>query len=257
MGESIMVGSGSKLGGGPVPQSDELRDLLRLRRALVKRMPERREELSPTGDEVSLTFLEEVEASSAVTLPYDVIALATLRIPAVVRAVGLRVEHLGGPVRDCAGDFGPPRGWVAVASFGREGMSTETELRLLGKDTLLAISKKATRDGDPEVRTLDGPGPSELGRLSTFIRERWKKRYARSERWVAAVEDARTDTTDDDECVVHIVDDRPPPPGPAMRVVHAKFGEGTVVREIEGGKLEIAFDSGVTKTLQKSFVREV
>lgn len=242
---------------GLVPHSDALRSLLRLRRALATRMPEHREELAPTAHDVSLTFLEEVESSLAITLPYDVIALATLRIPAFVRAVGLRVEHLGTVVRDCAGDFRPPRGWCAVASFGKAVMSMETPFNMLGHDTLLAISHKATRARDPEVRTLDGPGASERATLSTLVRERLKQRYARSERWAEAVEDARTDSSEDDDCVVRIVDDRPPPPGPAKRVVHAKFGAGTVLREIEGGKVEVAFDGGVTKTLQRSFVRDV
>lgn len=246
------------LSAGEVPQSDELASVLRLRRALLERFPGDREELSPAAHVVSLTFLESIEASRRVTLPYDIITLATLRIPVFVRAVGLQVADLGDVVRDCAGDFHPPNGWVAVASFGKEAMSKDVPYVARGHDTLLAVSKKATaRTGDPDVRTLDGPGPSTLEKLSTVLRDRIAKRYrSSSQRWADALAAARGDTRDD-ECVVRIVDDHPPPPGPAVRVVHPKFGEGRIVRELEDDKLEIAFDTVGNKTLQRRFVREL
>lgn len=43
---------------------------------------------------------------------------------------------------------------------------------------------------------------------------------------------------------------------PKRRVHHTKFGEGDVLREFDGGKLEIRFESG-TKTLMASFVTDV
>ncbi|MCZ7682882.1 MAG: hypothetical protein M5U28_30410 [Sandaracinaceae bacterium] len=56
----------------------------------------------------------------------------------------------------------------------------------------------------------------------------------------------------------------PPPPEPAptlpSRVRHAKFGEGTVVARTGSGeneKLDVAFDSGVRKTLLARFVTSV
>jgi hypothetical protein len=157
-------------------------------------------------------------------------------------------------VRDCAGDFDPPNGWVAVASFGKDAMRKDVPFAARGHDTLLAVSKTASRSGDPSVRTLDAPGPSTLDKLSKVLRERLAKRYATSERWLDALAAAGSDTRD--ECIVRIVDDHPPPPGPAVRVVHPKFGEGTIVRELEDDKLEIAFDTVGTKTLQRRFVRE-
>jgi hypothetical protein len=42
-----------------------------------------------------------------------------------------------------------------------------------------------------------------------------------------------------------------------VRVRHAKFGEGTIVRVVEGDKVEIAFDGAGTKTLLRKFVQDV
>jgi hypothetical protein len=240
-----------------IPVSAALAALLRLRCALAEGLPEHRAELQPTGHQASLTFLEEIESTRGVTLPHDAIALAVLRIPAFIRAVGLALPTLGDPARDCAGEFSAPRGWLAIASLGTNAMRLEVELPSLGVDTLLAVSTRTTsREGDPDILLVDGPGSSTKSTLSTFIKERLAKRYATSERWTMALARAEEDTRRDDACVATIVDDHPPPPGPALRVVHAKFGEGTVVRELEGDKLEIAFDTAGTKTLQRHFVRE-
>jgi hypothetical protein len=252
---SYLFDASNDLSAGEAPLSEGLRDLFRLRRALLEHFPADREELTPTAHDASLVFLAQVEAERGITLPYDVIALAVLRVPIFVRAVGLAVAQLGDVIRDCAGDFHPPRGWVAITSYGTDAMRRDVPFAQRGHDTLLAVRTDATdRTAEPSVRVLDGPGASTLVNLSTLIRERLAKRYATSERWTAALERARSIALDDGAESVRIVDDRPPQAA-LVRVTHVKFGEGTVVRELEGDKIEIAFDKSGTKTLQRRFIQ--
>lgn len=237
--------------------SAELAELLRLAKAVGEAFPERRSELEPKAQRVSRVFLEEVESTRGVVLPDDVVILATLRMSAFVRAVGLDLPGLAGPRRDCAGDFGAPRGWVDVASFGQRAMSESVREDDLGLDTLLAVAARPpTRSGDPPIRIIDGPGSIEKTTLARFVRERLARRYGTRVEYSSLVEAARTGGPVPDSMIVTVVDDAPPPPV-ERRVVHAKFGEGRVLREIEDEKLEISFDSGATKTLHRSFVRDL
>ena len=48
--------------------------------------------------------------------------------------------------------------------------------------------------------------------------------------------------------------DTPEAPRAAAPVSHAKFGRGTIVRGLEGDKIEVRFDSGETRTLARRFV---
>jgi hypothetical protein len=67
----------------------------------------------------------------------------------------------------------------------------------------------------------------------------------------AAASDARPV---DESLVVRVVDDRPRD-APVVRLRHAKFGPGTVVRT-DRDKVEVAFDSGERKTLMRKFLTE-
>ncbi len=90
-----------------------------------------------------------------------------------------------------------------------------------------------------------------------FLRARLERRYALQGRWLDAIARAKADTRPwAEEWSVRIVDDRPPPAPAPARVRHGKFGLGTVVREVEGGKLEIAFDTAGTRILQRAFVND-
>jgi hypothetical protein len=240
---------------GPIPISAGLEGILRLRRALAELVPESREDHPPLSRDLSLQYLDEVESELGVSLPYDVIALAVLRVPLFVRATGLSAPHLASVVRDCAGDFGPPRGWVAVGSFGERAMARDVELVSAGHDTLLCVSRSCAREGDCEVRTAVDGQASPPQRLSAFLRERVARRWGLQGSWMTVLRRAADDTRPlEDEYVARIVDDRPAP-APVVRVAHPKFGEGTVVR-VDGDKLEIAFDSGEKKTLLRQFVRD-
>jgi hypothetical protein len=244
---------------GPIPTSDGLRKLFRLRRALAELYPGRNEELEPVAHDVGLAFIEQVEQQLGVTLPYDVITLATLRIPLFQRATGLSVAHFQAIMRERAVDFSPPAGWIAVASLGANAMQADVPVDQSGFDMLLSISATARdRTGDPEVRIVDGPGPSRVEKLSAFARERIARRYSNSDKWQEAQQRARDDRRPlEDAYLACFVDDRPAAPGPAERVAHPKFGEGTVLRALEDDKLEIAFDTGETKTLLRKFVRSL
>lgn len=47
-----------------------------------------------------------------------------------------------------------------------------------------------------------------------------------------------------------------PPAPPVEHVVHAKFGRGSVVSELEQGKVRIRFDDGAERVLQREFLRQ-
>jgi hypothetical protein len=242
---------------GPIPMSEPLIELLRLRRALSDLLPKEASELAPEARDVDLSFIEEIEKECDVAFPYDVMALAALRVPVFRRAVGLSLPRLGSPVRDCAGTFAAPRGWVAVASFGEKAMRADIPLDHAGFDTLLCISKgERQRHGDPEVRVTTGQQTTRPQSLSAFVRDRLAQRYTLTGAWMDALRLSQADELPIEEtCIARIVDARPPAPQAPQRVRHAKFGEGLVVRVVEGDKLEIRFEGGSTKTLLRSFVR--
>ncbi len=237
---------------GPLPPSDGLALVLRLLRALSEHVPESRAELAPEAREASLVYLQGIERDVDVVLPFDVVTLAVLRVPLLVRATGLHIASLAAPTRDCAGEFGAPRGWLAVGSFAEEAMAPGA---MLGFDTLLCTSRKAMREGDPDVRAVDASSASPPTKLSAFVRERLARRYGRSERWLRALDAAANDARAIDESfVVRVVDDRPRA-APVVRLRHPKFGAGTVVRA-DGDKVEIVFDSGERKTLMRKFLSD-
>lgn len=242
---------------GPLPISDALREVLRLVRAIHEALPTEGPELEPVAQATGLEFLARVEESVGATLPYDVVALAVLRIPVLRRAVGLHVARLDDVARDCAGEFGPPRGWVAVASFGEGAMRAEAE-HAWGVGTLLCVREGARdRAGDPEVRTTDGETTSPPTRLSALLRERLSRRYAFVGEWQALLAAARADARPLDEpYVARLVDDRRAPPPALGKVRHAKFGVGQVLRALEGDKLEVDFGAAGTKTLLRRFVTD-
>lgn len=242
-------GSSSSLQEGPLVASDGLASVFRLCRAIAERMPERQSELAPAAHEVSLVHLEAVERALGAELPTDVIMLSVLRIPVLVRATGLHVALLDSPTRDCAGVFGAPREWVAVASFAGRGMPDGAQT---GYDTLLCTSRRCTRDGDPGVRAVDESGASAPTPLSAFVRERLAQRYATTERCPLLVQAAAEDARPVDGLAVRVVDDRPCPV-PSVRLNHPKFGDGSLVR-VDGEKVEVASDSGDTRTLLRKYL---
>ncbi len=217
-----------------------------------------RDELAPSESRLSLLYVLEAEAAHGAPLPFDVLILATLSIPLLVHACGLQRSRLGDPNWDCAGPIPVPAGWVPIATFGGEqAMRESTRLDIVGSDNALAIGKRAPRDLDPHVRivTFEGADPPVL--LSTFLEAQIARRWGKTVRWNDAVSAARADPRPlDPSMEVTLVDDGPQSK-PAQRVSHAKFGEGIVVAELEGDKLEIAFDSGEKKRLARSFVRLV
>jgi len=239
---------------GPLPLSDELAAVFRLCGALGRLRPAVLAELVSEAQEVSLSHLDAIERERGLVLPFDVVTVAVLRMPALVRATGLHVAQLGAPVRDCAGEFGAPRGWWAIASFGERAMAEDVDFRNRGCDTLLCISRKATREGDPAVRVVEAGSATAPSSLSAFIRDRLSRRYGRTTQWMAAVQAAAAEPVDG-RFVVRVVDDRPRA-SPVQRLRHPKFGVGTVVRT-DGDKVELAFESGERRTLMRKFLSEI
>lgn len=101
----------------------------------------------------------------------------------------------------------------------------------------------------PEVRAVETP------RNAPFWLERWLD-HAMSARELAPEVGALIDEAGEGPLEVVLVAAPPPPPppeAPPERVRHARFGLGTVQRR-EGGKVEVAFDDGTTRTLREDFV---
>jgi hypothetical protein len=242
---------------GELRPSEGLVLVLKALRAIGELLPGERAELVPEGRDLALEYVTNVEKAIGAVLPNDVLVLAALRLPILRRACGLHVALLESPLRDCAGEFGPPRGFVAVASYGEKAMATDVEPRLAGLDTLLCIARNIDdRSAEPLVRAKDESSTSSATPLSSFLRERLGRRYTLKGVWLDALARAKADTRPlDDNLRVHVIDDRKKDQ-PVVRVRHAKFGLGTIVREVEGGKVEIAFDSAGTKILQRSFVQD-
>src|SRR5262249_39820563 len=46
----------------------------------------------------------------------------------------------------------------------------------------------------------------------------------------------------------------PPPAPPPERLVHAKFGAGTIVTDIGDGKVRVRFDDGAERVMQRAFL---
>jgi hypothetical protein len=135
-------------------------------------------------------------------------------------------------------------------------MADDVGLRFAGRDTLLCVSRTtSSRDGDPMIRVVDAHGASGPQLLSVFAIERIGRRFAMSPRWKETLRAADGDMILEDGLVPRLVDDRAVA-APVVRVTHSTFGAGTIVRTVDGGKVEVAFDSGLTKTLLRSFLRD-
>lgn len=244
----------SALAIGPVAISEALRGLLALRRALCERLPERAQELGPRGRTMTLASLEQIEAELGVVLPFDVIALVALGIPILARASGLDRDGLG--VQDEPAAFAP---WVPIAATEATAMDPDYEPsptdQVIFAMTLCVSAQAHDRRGDPMVLVLDEAHPDEAEpqRLSAFLRRRLALRYDESSAWTDVLARAAGDDRPlEPGCIAEIVDDRPAPT--AVRVFHAKFGAGTVVRGLEGEKVEVRFDVGGTRTLLEKFL---
>ncbi len=244
---------------GVLPTSKAFHETLHLLRALREHLPAQAEEFQPTGREVGVAFIESTEAAIGATLPNDIWATAVLRIPALLRATGLSVAKIANVVRDCAGSFGAPRGWIAVASFGEHSMQDDAPPAFWGVDSLLCVAEGThDRTTDVAVRTRDSTETTSPEMLSAFLERRLSRRYStHGIHWLEALAAAQADTRPiADDFLVRVVDDRPPPPGPKVMVRHPKFGLGTIERTVEGDKVEVMFPEVGTKTVLRSFLKD-
>ncbi len=234
---------------GPLLPSAGLARVLAACELLRRELPQRSAELGASPRSFGLEELTALETELAVVFPNDVLVLAGLRITALEHACGVRFESLAGNHSTYAS------GWTTIASAEMGDMDPELEWSPTdqGVHALdVCISNRAARDEEPKVRLYDEQEPEtpRTKSLSSFLAERLALRYP--EEWPAAWRRAAK-TPPPAEWSVAIEDDRPPPL--AIPVSHPKFGPGTIVKELDGGKVEVKFASGTSKTLLRSFLR--
>jgi hypothetical protein len=232
---------------GPLPISDPLRELLGLVATLAVRVPSRADELTAAPRPIGLVELAEIEQQLGVALPFDVLVIAALAIPIFSRATGISIDEL--TANHVEADAAT---WRAIATAEAGAMHpdfepSDTDQGVSG--LTLHVGRRAARTGDPSILVVDeqDPDAARPRRLSAYLRERLATRYA--EHWQAASREPVAAPA----WALTIVDDRPPPL--AIAVTHPTFGAGTIVKLLEGGKVEVAFATG-TKTLLRRFVRD-
>lgn len=229
--------------------SGGLRRVLAACNLLRQEQPGRATELQAAPLALPLLDIEAIERELEATLPYDILALSALGMPVLQHASGVRLSSL-------VGNYGAyEAGWVAIGSAEAGAMHPELEWSHTdqGVHALdVCISRKASREDEPKVRIHDEEAP-EMPRtkaLSSFLAERLGIRYPKQ--WASAWRRAaRADAPA--EWQVTVVDNRPPPL--AVPVTHPKFGAGTIVKELDLGKVEVRFASGETRVLLREFLR--
>lgn len=237
----------SDLAPGPLSISPGLARVLAACALVRAELPERAAELTPDPRSFGLLELASVERSIEVTLPHDVIVVAGLRMPALVHASGIELEGFTGNHSTY------DRPWVTIASAEFAGMDPELEWSPTdqGVHALdLCISSRQARSEEPKLRIHDEMEPETPRNksLSSFLAERPAIRYP--DHWPAAWRRAAKSAPP--EHGVAITDDRPP--ALAIPVTHPKFGPGTIVKELDEGKVEVRFASGETKTMLRRFL---
>jgi len=235
---------------GPIPISEPLRHLLAVLRALAATVLDRRAELNADPTPVKLRQLEAIENQIGIELPYDILAIAALRMPILSAASGI---DLDGFVAS-HDDVGSTR-WVPIATAEYGTMHPEYEFSPTDQGVhslTLCIEKKAPREGEPKVRVVDEEEPDRTKSepLTHYLGRRLAQRYP--DDWDAAIKRAAEKSLAAFPWTVEIVDDRPPPL--EIAVTHPKFGPGTIVKLMEGDKVEVRFASGETKTLLRKFL---
>lgn len=221
------------------------------------------EELMPFPTELRASDLAHREQELGARLPDDIVALLALRIPILFRATGIELSSLEPDLHAES----PIEGWIAIATAEAEAM--EYGYREQGgppfDPVTLCLEREASKHGDPGLLVCREEKAPRKTTLSEFMNARVAAYFeseanlttrlieVRDALWDAAKKAPLARKQVEARCKVVIVDDLTAEA--TVRVHHAKFGAGAILSELEGGKVEILFDSGEKKTLQKSFIR--
>ena len=238
---------------GPLVPSEGMRRVLRLVNAVREAASARGEtevvvDVTPSGPgTLDVGALAAIEAELGTELHDDVLIVLAARIPMLTTATALAIDR----VLDRVGEADLPSGWVSIAWVSERPFEARRTRGHGGGlfDLCVPVPARAesvVAPGGFFDAPLAFPGWAEDQlRLELGGRSDWLDLRER----LAAVADVPA----------FALASRIPgvPLAAARRVIHDKFGTGTVVRELDAGnKLVIAFADG-ERTLLARFVREV
>jgi hypothetical protein len=203
---------------------------------------------TPTGPgTLDVGALSSIEAELGTELHDDVLTVFAARIPMLTTATGLVIDD----VLDRVGEADAPDGWVSIGWVSEDPFEARRSHGEHGGGLgdLFVPAPPRTASVIAPVRNFDAPLPfprwvEDQLRIELGRRSDWLELLGR----VAAVTEVPTFALSGAT-----------PAGPrvaARRVIHDKFGEGTVIRTLAGDKLVIAFADG-ERTLLARFVRDM
>jgi hypothetical protein len=231
---------------GPIGISAQLREVLQIVDALGL--------FTASGRPLRTAYITELEQRRGMTFPHDILALIAHEVPVLVTLTGL--SRSGLERLDVCDDSGIAAGWVPVGWFDASGGSPSGDLHT---PVALCVNKRhhqRSREGDPQVCAYDERYHDTRGvKLSVFLRDQLARHHGRGVDAAARWKAASTSPSPKEPPRALLVDDPPLAPVTVQRVTHATFGPGAIVRIIDD-KAEVAFDSGATRTLRRSFLRE-
>lgn len=224
--------------------------------ALQKLGTERADLYTAQSHAISDSAVAELEKTFAMKLPTDVLVLAALRVPLVERALGF----LGA---DASTDIDEEDWVIAWAGdpFAMHPASEDPTYQQVA-DLYVCLRKNAPVDGDPDVLVMREEDKPHETSLAQFLVARLKEHAeAMEEDGELSQEEATLlrkgsrGTADAARLFAAelVADERPEVP--AIRVMHAKFGAGTIVGMTGGSDVvEVQFDSGERKKLKRQFL---
>jgi hypothetical protein len=251
----------------PLVPSPGLRSVLAILAALQTLDRPRARLYSAASHEVAGETLAYWKRTFGFALPCDVAVLEALRVPIFDRALGVLGDgDLPGAVDDDA--------WSLVWTGDPHGVheAAEEPSYQQASELFVCLAKDPSSDGgehaaDPYVLVVDDEARRKL-RLSAFLRQRLREHFealeddpgvssAEAERRLQALGEAEAHPADaavDGLFPARIVATAGAERA-AVRVVHAKFGAGTIVGVGESGAL-VEFDSGETKRIKRDFLKD-
>ncbi|MEM6956981.1 MAG: hypothetical protein AAF645_14925 [Myxococcota bacterium] len=190
---------------------------------------------SSTAPVLSSHDVERVEKELGIKLGDALLALVALRT-SLLDEFEVRLTMLPRHTRDVHA-AGMARGLVGI------GRHPDGNVLLAASPLGTQVHRLQQADGDVQIHSVE----SWLEELCSLQRERLRDKAgqerARGEKSVT------DDAVDAFEIVIEASSDGP-------RVRHTKFGGGTILRELAGGKVEVRFDGGEIKTLMRSFLQD-
>jgi hypothetical protein len=188
---------------------------------------------------LDIATLAAIEAELGTELHDDVLIVLAAGIPMLTTATCIEIDY----ILDRLGEADVPAGWVSIGRHRDEH-----------EDLCVPVPARAESVIAPSVLVDDHAFDAPLA-FPRWVEEKLRGELETRSDWLELL--VRLDTIT--ELPVFALTGRVPevPPPVTRRVVHDKFGTGTVVRELDGGtKLVIAF-ADAERTLLARFVRDI